>query len=176
MENLAVKLASAGHTMSFYVKGINEAINATMRGKRHNAKRVCSICLRKFSSTLFVHETSATAGLIWALAQSSNKAFAQITNAPEHPERVWKEGQASVDKERDLCTTSAWSNPLYTSKAFAYYKAQVQCLKQYWASSCDPMPPSPKGQTSALYATRPATAEELRQSLRDYTLMASTRK
>jgi hypothetical protein len=175
MENLAVKLASGGHTMSFYVKGINEAINATMRGKRHNAKRVCSTCLRKFSSTLFVHETSPSAGLIWALAQSSNKAFAQITNAPEHPERCGKRAKQAWTK-KDLCTTSTWSNPLYTSKAFAYYKAQVQCLKQYWASSCDPMPPSPKGQTSALYATRPATAEELRQSLRDYTLMASTRK
>ena len=31
LENLAVKLASAGYTMSFYVKGISQRIDAAMR-------------------------------------------------------------------------------------------------------------------------------------------------
>ncbi|CAB4012018.1 Hypothetical predicted protein [Paramuricea clavata] len=109
LENLTVKLASAGYMMSFYKKGINQPINAAMwEAIKHKAG------MFNLPKDVFLHPFH-----LWDLRKGwtdlgscpvDYKAFAQITNAPQHPESVWKEGQASVDEERELNKVVQLSN------------------------------------------------------------------
>jgi hypothetical protein len=181
MENLAVKLASAGYTMSFYVKGINQPIDTAMREAiKHKAG------MFNLPEEVFLHPFHP-----WDLRKRwtdlgscpvDYKAFAQITNAPQHPESAWKEGQESVDEEReseDGQETATYHFRMVESSMRSEslcYKAPSTIPGAGFGLFLRPHATIAEGTHLCLYAPRPATREELRQSWRDYTLMASAGK
>jgi hypothetical protein len=98
LENLVINLALAGYIMSFYVIGMNTKIDTTMRVAMQH--KVGMFNLRE--------EVVMYSFRPWDIRKrwtnlcscpTEYKAYTHITNAPEHPESMWKEG-ASIDEER----------------------------------------------------------------------------
>ncbi|CAB4010279.1 Hypothetical predicted protein [Paramuricea clavata] len=99
-ENIAVKLAVAGYTMSFYVAGMNRAVDKAMWESMR--RRAWDVQYVRGSFPPPIPSMGPPPALDrFGLFPIDYQACAQITNPPEHPEIAWKEG-AVVGEESHL--------------------------------------------------------------------------
>lgn len=175
LENLAIKLASAGYTMSFYVTGMNTKIDATMRVAMQH-----KVGMFNLPEEVFMHPFRP-----WDLRKrwtdlsscpTEYKAYTHITNAPEQPGSMWKEG-ASVDEERRGTDETATYHFRIVESSLRYeslcYKATSTIAGAGFGLFLRPHDTITQGSHLCLYASRQATAEELQASSRDYALKAA---